>query len=304
MQYTKNIKLKKPDGTDRVRISDINENMDKIDEKLGSASIQPGTGEAFSYDGFNGTIILVNPKKDDIFAAIDATSVERMQKTYGTQSLQGILVPAYSCIPIPVGNNGLKLSYMETNPLIHSKTLDSQTVSGSDSYGKYYTTTYTFKDENTCGIVLLESNPLCFLGDTLITMYDGSKKRIDEIEIGDVVLSYDFENDIPCANVITRTDREEMKAYFEWHKYTLSDGTILKIVHTHAFFCEEEQAFKYIDKFEIGEHLLKEDGVSAELVNIELVRENVYHFTIAGDRGSVIYANGCLAAEWEGVPGE
>ena len=34
MQYTNNLKLRKPEGTDPVKIEDINANMDKIDESL------------------------------------------------------------------------------------------------------------------------------------------------------------------------------------------------------------------------------------------------------------------------------
>ena len=34
----------------------------------------------------------------------------------------------------------------------------------------------------------------CFSGDTLISMFDGSKKKIKEVETGDKVLSWDFKD--------------------------------------------------------------------------------------------------------------
>ena len=46
MQNTVNYNLKKPDLTDNVKISDINENMDAIDNELKNISTQSTTNES------------------------------------------------------------------------------------------------------------------------------------------------------------------------------------------------------------------------------------------------------------------
>lgn len=307
MKYTSYLKLKKPDRSENAKVQDLNDNMDAIDGEFKRiVNIKPGTGDSFSYDELTiGSILIVNSRADSIFVPISngGSKLTMITETHSGIPMQGIRIPGYSCIPIPIDKTGLTITYLESRPLIHSKSIIEDTTTGTEITRTYYKIHYTLSDNNSCGVVLLDSDPICLTGDTLITMYNGTQKRIDEVEIGDVILSFDFINGKQCANTITRTDKREKKAYFEWHKYTLSDGTVLKVVHTHAFYSEDEQQFKFIDYFRIGERIRKQNGTSAALVSSELITENVYHYTIAGEQtGSIIYANGCLAAEWQGIP--
>lgn len=63
----------------------------------------------------------------------------------------------------------------------------------------------------------------CFLPGTQVLLADGTSKRIDQVEIGEIVFSYDFENSIVCH------DRVVSKIFFEAYKILdiVSNGTNL-----------------------------------------------------------------------------
>lgn len=73
----------------------------------------------------------------------------------------------------------------------------------------------------------------CFSGDTLITMADHSTKPINAIEIGDQILSYNFDTEEletnEVAEIITRVNR----VMFE---YILENGITLKASDDHPLF--------------------------------------------------------------------
>lgn len=73
----------------------------------------------------------------------------------------------------------------------------------------------------------------CFSGDTLITMADNSTKPINMIEVGDQILSYNFDTEQletnEVAEIITRVNR----VMFE---YILENGITLKASDDHPLF--------------------------------------------------------------------
>lgn len=134
----------------------------------------------------------------------------------------------------------------------------------------------------------------CLTGDTLVTMSDYSTKRLDEIELGDSVLSFDFDTNELIAREVIYTDKDENKSHTEYDKWTFDDGTVIKTVHRHEFYNVEAQRMKYMDEWNIGEHIYKIDGTKPMLIDHETVKETVNHYKITLDGSTNYFANGLL----------
>lgn len=134
----------------------------------------------------------------------------------------------------------------------------------------------------------------CLTGDALITLADGTQKRIDKLTLSDKVLSYNPSTMQLEADEITYTDSKEDKSFTEYTRYIFSDNTEIKTVHRHRFYNMERQAMTYMDEWKIGEHAIKQDGTVVELISSELIKEIVKHYTIF-TKNQNYFANGLLS---------
>lgn len=134
----------------------------------------------------------------------------------------------------------------------------------------------------------------CLIGDTVITMSDGSEKRIDTIKVGDKVLSYNPETGNLEEDEVTYSDSAENKRHDNFDVWTFSDGTIIKTVRRHRFYNAERGAMVYMDEWKIGEHGRRKDGVLVTLVSHENVKETINHYTIF-TKNQNYFANGLLS---------
>lgn len=137
----------------------------------------------------------------------------------------------------------------------------------------------------------------CLTGDTLVTMADNSTKRLDAIEVGDYVLSFDFDNKILVPRKVVYTDKNEMKSHTEYDKWTFEDGTEIKTVHRHEFYNLEAQRMKYMDEWCVGEHTYKIDGTTPKLISHKAVKETVRHYKITLEGSTNYFANGLLTGD-------
>jgi len=138
------------------------------------------------------------------------------------------------------------------------------------------------------------ANPQCLTGDTLITLSDGTSKRIDLMNVGDKILSYDPHTHCLVDDVVTYTDSAEYKQHTEYDVWHFSAGFNLKTVHRHRFYNVEHQAMLYMDEWKIGDHGITIDGNHIELLSHENIRESVRHYTIF-TRNQNYFANGVLS---------
>ena len=150
--------------------------------------------------------------------------------------------------------------------------------------------TYTLTENATSEV----HNQSCLTGDTLVTMYDGSQKRIDEVEFGDIVLSVDPKTNKLVLDTVIYTDKDEVKTDDHYDKWTFSDGYEVKTVKRHRFYNVERQAFVYMDEWNIGEHTYTIDGKCVELLKHEVVNEEVRHYKITILKNHNYFANGML----------
>ena len=137
----------------------------------------------------------------------------------------------------------------------------------------------------------------CLTGDTLVTMADNSVKRLDMIELGDYVLSFDFDSKMLIPRKVIYTDKNEMKSHTEYDKWTFEDGTEIKTVHKHEFYNLEAQRMKYMDEWSVGEHAYKIDGTMPKLISHKIVEETVRHYKITLERSTNYFANGLLTGD-------
>lgn len=134
----------------------------------------------------------------------------------------------------------------------------------------------------------------CLLGDTLVTMSDGSTKQIKDIKLNDEVLSLDLTTGEQVIRKVIYTDTLENKVTTVWDEWEFSDGTIIKTAHRHEFYNVEAGRFKYLDEWELGEHTYKIDGTTPELINHIVHEEEVNHYKITLEGSNNFFANGLL----------
>jgi len=156
---------------------------------------------------------------------------------------------------------------------------------------------------------IVVSNPCCFPEGTKITMADGTYKNIEEIRIGEKVLSYDVEKD-EFANW-----RVKMLGYPVHPVVTINDGLIQATVD-HPFYVKKsdgtkswaaydpniaETAITYdgaVLDLEVGDQLYSSDLKWIKVENIEYNSELIQTYNIISFSGSKTYfANDVLVYE-------
>lgn len=136
-------------------------------------------------------------------------------------------------------------------------------------------------------ILLTEDTTTCLSADTLITMADGSKCRLDNISIGDEVLS--------ANGAITKVYNVRRGHFNDTHTfYTFEDGTVIDETHPHRFYNVEQGFWQRLQSWKIGEHAMKENGEKVALISVEHVHEPAEMFGIWTDSG-MYFANGLLS---------
>lgn len=130
---------------------------------------------------------------------------------------------------------------------------------------------------------------VCLSGDTLITMADGTPRRLDALKVGELVRAGDG---TPTA--ITRLERGHFAPHHRL--YHFSDGTTIDETGMHRFFNAEQGFFQWLEDWEIGEHALREDGTEAALEEVTTIRERAEQFGIWTESHDY-WANGLLSGE-------
>lgn len=137
----------------------------------------------------------------------------------------------------------------------------------------------------------------CLLGDTKVTMADGSTKEIKDIELNDSVLSLDLTTGEQVVRKVIFTDASENKKSISWDEWEFSDSTIIKTTYRHEFYNVEAGKFKYLDEWNMGEHTYKLDGTTPELIKHTIHEEVVNHYKITLEGSNNFFANGLLTGD-------
>ncbi|MBE7033858.1 MAG: hypothetical protein E7406_06480 [Ruminococcaceae bacterium] len=132
----------------------------------------------------------------------------------------------------------------------------------------YYYVGYRFYDE--------DEGRVCVTPDTLITLADGTQKRIDETTYNDKFLVWDFVNGkhtTAPASIIKN------HGYDKYQVVTLNfaDGTQVKTINGHGFFDKNENKFVILNKSNvkdyIGHSFVRNDKTTTKLVSYSIKEE-------------------------------
>ena len=138
----------------------------------------------------------------------------------------------------------------------------------------------------------------CFVEGTLITMSDGTQKKVEDINYGDEVLCYDF-NEGKQTTAPIEFVMKKMQSNF-YYKVSLNDGTELKLVgsngKSHRLYNVTKQSFMYPQDFEENDYTLKQDGTLVTISSIEKIEKKVNFYNIASKDYINVYAEGVLTS--------
>ena len=114
----------------------------------------------------------------------------------------------------------------------------------------------TFVTTETCNL----NCTYCVSGDTLITMSDFSKKRIDEIEIGDEILAFNESSNINNFNSHNKIQLAKVEKTYNHKEKTitiiLENGEKLKITKNHKLLARNGKSdWKEAGKFKVGQYV-------------------------------------------------
>lgn len=143
-------------------------------------------------------------------------------------------------------------------------------------------------------------NGACLSPDTIISTKTG-EKVLSSLREGDKVLSLDADGEL-SEDEVTFTDSILAPKYGkQMDVWRFSDGTMLKTIQPHEFFSADEQRFKYIADFKMGERIVKADGATAALESHEVVEGAHQHMTLFTKKFNTYFANGVLTGNRHSV---
>ena len=149
----------------------------------------------------------------------------------GTTSESYVLVSGGANV-VPVGSNTTDID----SPNVTIKGIQAFQVNNDDEI--------YLGDPATYGIVSLSDvvyHITCFRGDTTyVTMYDGSKKLLKDVKIGDSVLGYDVNKKDYCEAVVLRNVKTGAEMGYDC--YVTDDGTTIDVHGKDSFITRYEDS--------------------------------------------------------------
>lgn len=192
------------------------------------------------------------------------------------------------------GGNGYFVPELDLQTLINSH-IATATVADDNTYSMMFDGSYTayiiwaYGETGVVTANLTHTENPCLTGDTLITMADMSKKRIDEISVGEYVLAGD--------GTATKVVDLKHDCYNAYHVlYEFEDGTIIDEAHRHRFYNVEQGFWQYLGRWNIGEHAVREDGAKIALLGKQRVDERTEMWGLWTETMDY-FANGLLTGE-------
>lgn len=128
----------------------------------------------------------------------------------------------------------------------------------------------------------------CFLAGTKVIMSDGSLKNIEDIKIGDKILSY---NEKTKNNEIQKVLDLEQPIRDHYYEVKFEDGSILKVTDEHPMFTKNGWASinplnsliydKFLTvKLNIANEILTKDGTWNKIINMQRFDGNVQTYNL------------------------
>lgn len=138
---------------------------------------------------------------------------------------------------------------------------------------------------------------MCFVEGTMISLSNGSSKKVEELTYDDDLLVWNFDaGKYDSAKLLwISKGRKEV----EYYKITLSDGSTINLCgsdgNCHRLFNYTDKIFQYPTKMEIGTEIFTLNGI-AKLVSVECIKEDVTYYNLITDRHINCFADGILTS--------
>jgi len=148
-------------------------------------------------------------------------------------------------------------------------------------------------------------NP-CLIEGTQITLYDGTKKNIEDLCYNDLLFVYNFYNGTIEAQLPYYIKKKDVSD--KWLKINLEDGTWVGMVGEHSFYDARTRRFVDIKFSNYNEFVENEtyfmkvvDGklTPIKVVSFELINEEKAFYTLFTSGTQTYFANDCLSGIYD-----
>ncbi len=149
----------------------------------------------------------------------------------------------------------------------------------------------------------------CFVAGTKITMADGSKKNVEDVELGDIVMSYNpyskvFEGKeiLHTLNELHSGNPDDLTVRITW-----TDGTVNHCTDSNPFWVPGKDWCAYnpsktiekhgirCNQLAVGDPCVKGDGTEVEVESIEVITEETLTYSLRVKQWATFIANGIVA---------
>lgn len=215
-----------------------------------------GIGKAFAYDASttkmpsNLTVVKGMEAKYD---SISSACVDISKLTKDGPSGEVWDFSASTTVSGTTQNNGYLAHQSPSGLSIKSGTRDYDAItvaqfSYTDEAGSTYYYFVGYFMPNQVGSSSSGGGGGCVTPDTLITLADGSQKRVDQLTGEETLLVWNLETGCYDVAPIVFVDSEQQSDYNVVHLY-FSDGTEVKVISEHGFFDVDLAKYVYIDEY-------------------------------------------------------
>ncbi|MCI9517956.1 MAG: hypothetical protein HFK08_01710 [Clostridia bacterium] len=126
---------------------------------------------------------------------------------------------------------------------------------------------YTFTLEKHTSLYATSSDPSCLVEGTQITLYDGSKKAVEDLQMGDILAVFNHETGkYEASPLLVNVHANEAADYYDVLNLHFSNGTSLRIIDEHGLFDKTQNKYVYINK-ENANEFIGHTFVASEYVN-------------------------------------
>lgn len=162
------------------------------------------------------------------------------------------------------------------------------------------TDTYIISGSTAFNSVVSHNAP-CFIAGTKISKPDNSLVNIEDVIVGDEVLTYNFTKQETEGRIVRGVSKKKVD---KTTIYTFSDGTTLQATNDHPLYAGDkgwvsnnpEYTFKKYQlktsQVEIGDSITKHDNTSTAIAGIEVIKGSIEVFNLRSVEGNHnFYAN-------------
>ena len=125
----------------------------------------------------------------------------------------------------------------------------------------------------------------CFLKGTQILMADGSHKNIEDVQVGDTVMSYDTETGKYIGSAVVKTTKNDMDKY-----YIVNDT--LKVTPGHVLFVNGQWTVS--NDMKVGDQLLNANGERVTITSLKEIDATVDVYDLITEEPHDFYAENYL----------